>query len=50
MAGSTPNQFGVKGKDIPFKSSTAPNPVKHMPGTDNLRVKVQVKRAEKQGK
>jgi len=50
MGSSTPNQMGVYGKDIPFKQVKEGNPVKKMSGTENLRVKVQVKRATKQGK
>ena len=50
MAGSTPNQFGVRGKDIPFKTKTEGNPVKKMSGTEPLRSPTTVKRATGKGK
>ena len=42
-----PDVYGVKGKEIKVKTSTAGNPTKKMSGTENLRVKVQVKNAGK---
>jgi hypothetical protein len=46
MAAGTPNQFGVKGREIKFSPSTKGNPVKHQPGTANLGSKVKIHRAQ----
>ncbi len=42
-----PDVYGVKGKTLTVKTSTAGNPVKKMSGKDNLGAKVVVKKAGK---
>jgi hypothetical protein len=43
---STQDQFGVKGKDIPFKPQTEARPVKRESGTENKGTKVTVHRSK----
>lgn len=47
MAAGTPDVYGVKGKAIKATPPKGGTPVKKMSGTENLRVKVQVKKAGK---